>query len=114
MAKKEKEKKEEEKGLGDSFFSPELLGNVGSAVISQIGKPPQFDRVQTCHLYGNRFRVNIWIVPEDKDTRGKSNGFTKHPIIKDSFFITTDSDGKIEAANPPLKLLYPPLPSTSA
>ena len=82
--------------------SPEFKANIGSQIMTIIGKPPRFDRVEVCPLFDSRYRVNIWVIPEDK----KEKSLIKNPIITISYFVIIDSDGKLATTNPGLKKLY--------
>ena len=62
---------------------------IGNDIIKMLGKPQNFDKVFVHHLWGNRFRVNVFI----------SNRHTK--IVSDSFFVTEKLDGLI--IDPPIK-----------
>jgi hypothetical protein len=80
--------------------------SVAYAVKDAIGKSPDFFRISASFLYINestgehRYRVNVM--------RAFTNGLGMPDRVKmtDSYFVSTDGDGKIVDSNPPLVKKY--------
>lgn len=87
--KKPPEQIEKEKKAED------LANAVGQSVLEQLGKPPNFDRIDARQVGEGRYRVNIWV-------REESNFGAK---IIDSFYVWAEPDGIVNS-NPEIKKKY--------
>jgi hypothetical protein len=67
-------------------------------VLRRLGRPPHLHSIDVKHLWGKKYRVNIWI---------KTN--TDEPVasysLQHSYFITM-SEENIMKSNPPIERLY--------
>jgi hypothetical protein len=68
---------------------------VGDNVLSALGRPPGPHRVQVRRLWGDNYRVNVFVGPDVAS-------FT----LAHSYFLSADGDGKIIACCPPLARAY--------
>ena len=57
-------------------------------VLKKLGKPSSLEQIKITNVYGDKWRVNVYI-----DFK-KGEGTTKGNIISDSFFCTVKKDGK--------------------
>lgn len=73
---------------------------VAEAVKAAIGKSPDFYRISAIHLFGSCYRVNVY-----RTLKGEW-GMPDQVRITDSYFITTDEDGKIRVSSPALVKKY--------
>ena len=64
-------------------------------VIHTLGEPAGPHKVQVRRLWEDHFRVNVLVGPDAASAK-----------IVDSYFLTSDSDGKIIASNPKLEKRY--------
>ena len=67
-------------------------------VLRRLGRPPRLHSIDVKHLWGKKYRVNIWI---------KTN--TDEPVtsysLQHSYFITM-SEENIMKSNPPIERVY--------
>src|SRR5437763_419658 len=68
---------------------------VGDKVLEALGHPPKPYRIQVRRVWGDNYRVNVFVGPDVAS-------FT----VAHSFFLNADGDGKILAACPPLVRAY--------
>ena len=76
--------------------------NIGSGVLTRIGTPPTFERIDVINIYGTRYRVNVLSSIETK-IGDSMIGFRR---ITDSFFVVANPDGDILRADPDLAPRY--------
>lgn len=62
--------------------------DLSAQVLELLGKPPQLFKVETKHLFNNVYRVNV-------RCHGQSNQLVKVTKIAHSYFLITNSEGKI-------------------
>jgi hypothetical protein len=68
---------------------------IGEQVVRLLGSPTDLLDVRVCPLWGDRYRVNVFV---GKDfTSGR---------VADSFFLVADDDGKILSSTPAIARLY--------
>lgn len=78
--------------------SADVKTKVEQDVLKQLGTPPQFHSIKACHLFKNRWRVNVRVVVGEKLTILTS--------ISDSFYVKTDANGNVETSDPEIKTKY--------
>ena len=75
---------------------PEDLLRVGAAiktkVIKRLGKPPNFFKIDTNHLWANKWRVNVWCKGS-----GSGDGVVLSYNIVDSFFVEVSKDNRMSS-----------------
>ena len=96
--------------MGKTLLKPDPAGNdegarpseqglleavIADAVMVMLGRPAEFLRADVRHLWGYRYRVNVFVGPHATNAR-----------VAHSFFVTTDGNGKVLAAVPPLARAY--------
>lgn len=67
-----------------------LTQTVADNVMKSLGTPQGFLYVKACHLFENRFRVNIY-----KQIKTEFEGLIKKYSISDSFYCIVDNKGEI-------------------
>jgi hypothetical protein len=72
-----------------------LTDVIGEQVIHLLGSPPGLFKVQVRPLWGNCYRVNVFVGADAASVR-----------VAHSYFLTTDSDGKITAPSPKIAKEY--------
>ncbi|MGL4554133.1 MAG: hypothetical protein ACRC33_23465 [Gemmataceae bacterium] len=72
-----------------------LEGLVADGVMSALGRPAEFLRADARQVWGDSYRVNIFVGPHAGSAR-----------VLHSFFIKADGDGRILNATPPLAREY--------
>lgn len=75
----------------------ELETAVGDGVIGRLGRPPGLHHVQSRKVFGNHYRVNVFV--------GDNSASTK---VAHSFFLEADGGGEILLSNPALVRVYDP------
>jgi hypothetical protein len=68
---------------------------VGDNVLSALGRPAGLYRVQVTRVWGDNYRVNVFVGPD-------AASFT----VAHSYFLSADGDGKILACCPPIASAY--------
>jgi hypothetical protein len=68
---------------------------IGKEVLSILGQPRDFQRVQVRQLWDDRFRANIYIGNDAVSA-----------TVADSFFLIVDQQGAILLSAPPIKRRY--------
>ena len=68
---------------------------IGGHVMRALGQPGNLNRVQVRRLWGDHYRVNIFV--------GADTGSAR---VAHSYFLTADSAGSIIACNPQIKKEY--------
>jgi hypothetical protein len=88
--------KQQEKRADAKQHEGELLqALVGERIMVALGEPEDLRRVQVRQLWGDYFRVNVFV--------GADAGCTR---IAHSFFVAADSDGNIVRSTPELTRRY--------
>jgi|SRR5579871_5091098 len=64
-------------------------------VMHRLGEPPGLHKVQVWRLWEDHYRVNVFVGADATTAR-----------IANSYFLTSDHDGKIIASNPKLTKRY--------
>ena len=67
-------------------------------VLRRLGRPPGLHSVEVKHLWGKKYRVNIW-------TKTDTGEVMLSYSLQHSYFITM-SEGNIMKSNPPIKKVY--------
>lgn len=80
---------------GEKRVDLQLSTTIGEQVLHTLGKPVGFHRIQVRRLWGDRFRVNVFIGADAASV-----------IIAHSFFLVADEAGKITAATPKITKRY--------
>ncbi len=80
---------------GEKRVDLQLSATIGEQVLHTLGKPVGFHRIQVRRLWGDRFRVNVFIGADAASV-----------IIAHSFFLVADEAGKITAATPKITKRY--------
>jgi hypothetical protein len=81
------EQKKQEAGL--------LEDVVGDNVLSDLGRPDDLHRVQVKCVWGDRYRVNVFVGPDAVSSR-----------VAHSYFLKADGDGKILSSDPTIMRTY--------
>ena len=68
---------------------------VGDSVLSSLGPPAGFHRLEVTRVWGDNYRVNVFVGPDPASA-----------TVAHSYFLSTDGDGKILACCPPLTRAY--------
>jgi hypothetical protein len=68
---------------------------IGNGVIRVLGHPPGLHQVQVRRLWGDHYRVNIFVGPDAASAR-----------IAHSFFLDEDAEGNISTSNPKITKQY--------
>lgn len=68
---------------------------IGKQVVRSLGSPDNLLKMQVKPIGGDRYRVNVFV--GNDATSGR---------IADSFFLTTDSEGKILTSSPEIVRMY--------
>ena len=68
---------------------------VAAGVMRDMGRPADFLRAGARFLWGNCYRVNVFVGPNIASAR-----------VAHSFFLEADGDGKILTSNPPITRAY--------
>lgn len=87
QAEKPSQLKAQESGL--------LEAVVGDSVIFNLGKPAGLHRMQVKCVWGDHYRVNIFVGDDFVTSK-----------IAHSFFLKADENGKILSCSPPIKRMY--------
>jgi len=61
-----------------------LSQKIKDRILKRLGKPKYFYKIDAHHLWGNKWRVNVWI----KTTCEVGIGVAPSHSISDSFFVT--------------------------
>jgi hypothetical protein len=64
-------------------------------VLSVLGRPAGLHRIQVTRVWGDNYRVNVFVGPD-------AASFT----VAHSYFLRADGDGKILASCPPIARAY--------
>ncbi|MSU77624.1 MAG: hypothetical protein EXS16_05960 [Gemmataceae bacterium] len=80
---------------GEKRVDLQLSTTIGEQVLHTLGKPVGFHRIQVRRLWGDRFRVNVFIGADAASV-----------IIAHSFFLVADEAGKITAVTPKITKRY--------
>jgi hypothetical protein len=64
-------------------------------VLCDLGKPPGPHRIQVSCVWGDSYRVNVFIGPDVSSFK-----------VAHSYFLKADADGKIVASFPAIRKLY--------
>jgi len=67
-------------------------------VLRRLGRPPGLHSIEVKHLWGKKYRVNIW-------TKENTDGPVASYSLQHSYFITM-SEENIMKANPPIERVY--------
>ena len=62
----------------------ELSQKIKDRILKRLGKPKYFYKIDAHHLWGNKWRVNVWV----KTTCEEGIGVAPSHSISDSFFVT--------------------------
>lgn len=68
---------------------------VAASVLRILGRPQEKIRIDVHPLWNNRYRVNVLLGEESTYTR-----------IAHSYFVSTDADGNVLTATPPILRAY--------
>ncbi len=74
-----------------------LIALIRSQMVSSLGTPPDLIRMQVNPVGGHRYRVNVFVGKDAMSGR-----------IANSFFLTTDPEGKIVESSPKIVRVYEP------
>jgi len=80
---------------GEKRVRQQLNSIIGEQVMHSLGQPGDLQRIQVRKLWDDRYRVNIYIGPD-----------TTSAIVAHSYFLVTDTEGNIVAANPKITKKY--------
>jgi hypothetical protein len=72
-----------------------LEAAVRGSVMSELGRPPGLHRVQVRRVWGDRYRVNVFV--------GDGAASVK---VAHSFFLQAGGDGRALESSPPIARLY--------
>jgi hypothetical protein len=67
-------------------------------VLRRLGRPPGLHSVEVKHLWGKKYRVNVWTKTDTGEVMWSYS-------LQHSYFITM-SEGNIMKANPPIERVY--------
>ena len=67
-------------------------------VLRRLGRPTDLHSIDVKHLWGKKYRVNIW-------TKENTDAPVSSYSLQHSYFITM-SEGNIMKSNPPIERLY--------
>jgi hypothetical protein len=84
---KRADQKAQEAGLLEAVVRDNVLGD--------LGKPPGLHRIQVSCVWGDSYRVNVFIGPNVSSFK-----------VAHSYFLKADGDGKILASSPAITRLY--------
>ncbi|OAI47133.1 hypothetical protein AYO44_10175 [Planctomycetaceae bacterium SCGC AG-212-F19] len=73
----------------------ERLAVIGTHIMRALGKPDDLHRVQVRHLWGDHYRVNVFV-----------GGDAATAKIAHSYFLVADSGGAISASTPAITRQY--------
>jgi hypothetical protein len=68
---------------------------IGNHVMSTLGRPDDFQRVQVRPLWQDHYRVNVLVGVDAASVK-----------VAHSYFLVTEGDGNITASTPPLSRQY--------
>jgi hypothetical protein len=85
--KKRAEQKALEVGLLEAVVRDHVLG--------ELGRPPGPHRVQVTCVWGDRYRVNVFVGPDAASFK-----------VAHSYFVEADEDGKVLASTPAITRAY--------
>jgi hypothetical protein len=91
MSKVPKPVKQSEEGAETKAGSDGRQAAIRAGVLKALGNPTELLRVAVLPLWGDKFRVNVWI-----------DG-SKGVAIPNSYFVTAAEDGTILRAEPPIE-----------
>lgn len=74
----------------------QLNAVVGDHVIQTLGRPAELREVQVRRLWAENYRVNVLVGADAASVK-----------VAHSYFLVTDSDGKILASTPKISRCYP-------
>jgi hypothetical protein len=83
---------------GEGPCEPEggpLEAAVRGNVLSELGRPPGPHRVQVRLVWGDRYRVNVFVGLD-----------TSSPRVAHSYFLQADGDGKVLTSTPAITRAY--------
>lgn len=72
-----------------------LEGLIRERVLRDLGEPPDLLRVNVLQLWGDHYRVNVFVGPDVTSAR-----------VAHSYFLTADSRGKIHKSTPAITRQY--------
>jgi hypothetical protein len=70
---------------------------IGNRVLHALGQPDNFLRVQVRRLWGDHYRVNVFVGDDAASAR-----------VAHSYFLTTGSEGNFAACSPEISKQYHP------
>src|SRR5688572_7534893 len=70
---------------------------VRGRVMSELGSPPGMHRVQVRRVWGDSYRVNVFVGDDAASFK-----------VAHSFFLQADGDGRVLTSTPAIARLYPP------
>jgi hypothetical protein len=73
----------------------QLKAIIGKHVIHALGRPSDLHRVQVRPLWGDHFRVNVFVGVDAASAK-----------VAHSYFLVADSDGNVSAATPKITREY--------
>ena len=73
--------------------------DLSSQVLSVLGTPKDLFKVESKHLYGNVYRVNVRV-------KNTSNSLVTVTSIPHSYHVITNDNGDIVKSEPPLEPAY--------
>lgn len=86
----------DERGQGAGRDRDGLLeAVVRESVLAALGRPPDLHRVQVRRVFGDNYRVNVFVGPDGASV-----------AIAHSYFLTADGKGKILSCCPPIARAY--------
>ena len=68
---------------------------VGDNVLSDLGRPDELRHIQVRHVWGNRYRVNVFVGPDAAAL-----------TVAHSYFLEADATGKIVTSSPVITKTY--------
>lgn len=92
MPAPKQEKQDNQASEGEKQKRLALNALIGQQIVHTMPSA-DLQRVQVKHLWENRYRVNVLVGDEASSVR-----------VSDSYFLVADSEGKILACNPPLRV----------
>jgi hypothetical protein len=74
-----------------------LEAAVRGSVLSELGSPPGLHRVQVRRVWGDSYRVNVFVGDDAASFK-----------VAHSFFLQADGDGRVIESSPAIARLYSP------
>ncbi len=78
------------------------LASIKEQVFEKFGKPPKLHNAIVVKISDFAYRVNLWVIAN----KGGEYSFMPAQVLAHSFFVKTDSDGKIVESNPEITKQY--------